>query len=189
LTLTGFFFKRFQGMGLFKKVGNFVGDIGKGIAKNAIAPLESVTGRDWNPGYKTKAGRALAVAADKGTNMLHVAPKAFADGFTGGRATKWANNLRKKENREVAFHYNEMNMVGAHNSTGIKGLDKGFNVLGKVTSAAAGIFGQAYAIAGAAKATKNLVNPAGTIPTETNKSAGQVMGVLAGLAVALLIKR
>jgi hypothetical protein len=173
-------------MGLFKKVGNFFGDVGKGIAKNAIAPLESVTGRDWNPGYRTKAGRAIAVAADKGTNMLHVAPKAFADGFTGGRATKWANNLREKKYREKPFKYNEMNMQGSHNSTGVKTLDKGFNILGKGTAAGAGVFGQVYAIAGAAKTGKKLLGPT---TEQKTKTGSQVLGVVAGLAVAFLIKR
>jgi hypothetical protein len=172
-----------------KKVGNFAGDLGKGVAKNAIAPLESITGKDWDPNYRTKAGRAIAVSADKGTNMLHVAGKAFADGISGGNATKLANKLRKKEYREKPFKYNELNMTGKHNSTGIKMVDKSYSTLGKVTTVGAGIFGQASAVIGAAKATKNLVTPAGTIPTGKEKSAGQVMGVLAGLAVALLIKR
>ncbi len=47
-----------------KKVGNTLGDVGKGIAKVAVSPVNAITGHEYNPTMKTKLGNVLEKFGD-----------------------------------------------------------------------------------------------------------------------------
>jgi hypothetical protein len=47
-----------------KNIGNGLGDLGKGIAKIAVAPVNSLTGHEFDPKMKTKVGQALEWVGD-----------------------------------------------------------------------------------------------------------------------------
>jgi hypothetical protein len=180
-------------MGLLKKVGNFVGDLGKGIAKVTVAPLESVTGREqYKPKFRTKAGGTIARSMDKGTKALHIAGKSFADTVTMGNATKLANKVRKKEYRESAYSYNEMKNI-SRDKFGIKPLDKAYNLAG----AGAVVVGQAFGARALAGGTGKVLNKLNSMkvnsedpgPMEEKQSGGFPIGLFAAaFAAAKLLK-
>jgi hypothetical protein len=92
---------------LVKKVGDFAGDIGKGIAYAAASGVNSVTGHTYSPEFKTGAGKFLSGLTVQGTDSIHVLGKTFGDTITGGNATKLANKIRKEENKESVGNYTE----------------------------------------------------------------------------------
>lgn len=123
-------------------VGKVVGD----SAKIAVSPIKqgvsSITGKPVDLKLQTKAGKVVGGVTDIGGNALHSLAKGFADTVTLGYATKAANLIRKDENKEKAFAYNEMKQLP---NTGIKVIDKVGAVLPTVSAAiggaAAGVMG------------------------------------------------
>jgi len=97
-------------VGLFKKIGNFVGDVVKGSVAVLVAPVNSVTGHTYKPKYKTKAGATLAGGAIGGVDSVHAALKSFANIVTLGYASKATNIIRKKAGNapESLGNYNEL---------------------------------------------------------------------------------
>jgi hypothetical protein len=179
------------------KFGDFFGDIGKAIAYGVAAPVNSITGHKYDPDFKTKAGAVLGKGSNIGHDSLHIAGKAFADTISGGAATKLANKIRKDENKESAFNYTEMR--GFKNAdTGVKVIDKGFDVLEKVSKTGALVGGAFFGGKAAAGAVKKLGGSlpvafsaekpsAETLSTKVESSGGNSLGLLA-VAAALLLK-
>jgi hypothetical protein len=186
-------------VGLFSKLGDFVSDVGKTIAYSVAAPVNSVTGHKYKPKYETKVGNVLGAGSNIGIDSLHIAPKAFADTISGGYATKLANTIRKEENKETPFKYNELENWHEVN-TGVKAIDKGFDVLQKVSKGGAVVIGQAVGAAALAGGAEKLIkgnnppppseghSPAGSGQTQSNMSTGTAIGIAAlaiGTALAL----
>lgn len=48
----------------FKKIGDTIGDIGKGVVKLSVAPINAVTGHEYDPRMSSKIGKALEWAGD-----------------------------------------------------------------------------------------------------------------------------
>jgi hypothetical protein len=92
---------------LVKKVGDFAGDLGKGVAYVAASGVNSITGHTYSPDFKTGAGKFLSGLTVQGTDSIHVLGKTFGDTITGGNATKLANKLRTEENKESVGNYAE----------------------------------------------------------------------------------
>lgn len=93
--------------GLFTKIGNFIGDVAKGSAAIAVLPLKSIQGKETKVKFRTKVGKAVAGGAVVGAQSVNIAAKAWADGITGGYASKAANLIRKDENKESIGNYSE----------------------------------------------------------------------------------
>lgn len=128
-------------MGFLKKAGRFFGDVGKSVAYVAAAPVNSITGHDYNPDFKTKLGEAVGGSAIVGVDGIHTVFKSFADTITGGLATKGVNLIRKDKNKEQAFNYTEMRnhdfdtkLMNGYQ----KGVKKASSVLGLVAGAVVG---------------------------------------------------
>lgn len=94
--------------GLFDQIGNFFEDIGKGIAYLAVAPINSVTGHQWDPEFETDVGGIISAGAAQGIDSIHIIGKTFADTITLGYASKAVNLVRDKEDQESYGNYNEM---------------------------------------------------------------------------------
>lgn len=180
-------------VGVLNKLGDFVSDVGKGIAYGVAAPINSITGHKYDPKLKTKAGKVLVKGSNIGHDSLHIAPKAFADAISGGAATKLANKLRKDENKESAFNYTEMR--GFKNAdTGVKSIDNAFDALEKVSKTGAAIGGMIFAgksLAGAGKKAKEVLQggeAATPFAAETKNESSSVVPALIGVAGLLLLR-
>lgn len=174
-----------------KKAGQFVGDVGKGIADGVHAStIGAVTGKDWTPNYKTKAGRALGLGLDKGNKALQIVGKTAGDAFTFNNASKLANKFRKKEYRESAGHYNEMRTINT-DKIGIKAVDKSFAVIGAISPVVGSVIG-ARMLGGAGKKIVDGFKGAATKePANDGSQESENTGLLAlagGLALLLLKK-
>ena len=176
-------------MGLFKSIGNFFGDVAKGVAYSVAAPVSSITGHKYKPEFRTKAGSVLAGGSNIGIDSLHLIGKSFADAATGSLATKIANTVRKKENKETAFNYNELQ--NWHKvDTGVEFIDKGFNTLQKVSKGGAVLLGQAYGVKGipGTKSPEEIAVPSSGTGTE-KVSTGNAVGVAAlAIGAAVILK-
>lgn len=156
---------------IVKSVGNAVGDAAKSVAKTTtnvvsdatklgLQPVKlavaSVTGKPVNTSYSTGIGKIVGAIHDTGSKALTATAKGFADTITGGLATKAANLLRKDENKEKAFSYNEMKPGAA---TGVKFIDKVGAILPTtgaiVGGTAAGIFAGNKALGGSKQTASN----------------------------------
>lgn len=84
----------------------------KDIGKLAVQPIKtavsSITGKKDNTVYETKLGKAVAKVNTTVDRTINTAAKSFADTISGGLATKGVNLIRKGENKETAYKYNEM---------------------------------------------------------------------------------
>jgi hypothetical protein len=183
-------------MGLFKKirkaakkVGYFAGDIGKTISYTAASSVNSITGHKYTPKYKTKAGKVLGGINEKGTDNLKLLGKSFADGISDGAATKAANKLRKKENRETAFTgYTENRKV----VTGVDWLDKGLDKSGKVSIGIGATIGKIYGGQKDKQVVQSGPTPGayapGPVIQQPNNNSGLVAAAATIAAIAIGLK-
>jgi hypothetical protein len=141
------FFKK-----LFKGIKNVASDIGKATAYLVAAPINSITGHDFNPDFSTGFGQVVGGGAMLGVDSIHVAGKYFGDTITGGLASKAANLLRDDENKESYGNYGEKDLK----FQGVKGLEK----LEEYSKKGAAIIGTVYAgkaaASGIGKIAKNV---------------------------------
>lgn len=91
----------------FKKIASGVKDFVNLNVQPFVTVYNSVTGDDKKLEYTTKPGAWVANVSTTVNTTINSAAKAFADTITGGYATKAVNLIRKDENKETAFHYNE----------------------------------------------------------------------------------
>jgi hypothetical protein len=182
-------------MGLFKKirkaakkVGYFAGDIGKTLSYTAASSVNSVTGHKYTPKYKTKIGKVLGGINEKGTDNVKLLGKGFADGLTNGGATKMANKVRKKENRETPFSgYTESRKI----TTGVDWLDKGLDKSGKVSVGIGATIGKIYGGGGNDKKVQQSGPTPGAYdsgPVMQNNNNGLVAAAAAVAAIAIGLK-
>jgi hypothetical protein len=130
----------------FKKVGNIAKDaVTLGTAPVKLA-VSSVTGKKPKIQYKTKVLGAIGKIHDESTKKLTGTVKAVGDTITLGYATKAANLLRKKEDREQAYKYHELK----RSDTGMKFVDKASGIVGKAAPIAGSIVG-GYSLASGIK--------------------------------------
>jgi len=124
-----------------KKLGKKIGNIGKDVITLGKAPIalavSSVTGKKPKLNYKTKVLGAVGKIHDESTKKLTGTVKAVGDTITLGYATKATNLLRKKEDRETAYKYHELEK----SNTGMKFVDKASGVVGKVAPVAGALVG------------------------------------------------
>lgn len=78
-----------------KKAGNTLGDVGKAVAKTIVAPVNAITGHEYNPNMKTKFGNALEKGVDFTEDVIGAAGNTATLGlakkvgiFDGERETK-----------------------------------------------------------------------------------------------------
>jgi len=124
-----------------KKLGKKIGNVAKDAVTLGKAPIalavSSVTGKKPKLEYKTKVLGAVGKIHDESTKKLTGTVKAVGDTITLGYATKAANLVRKKENREQAYKYHELEK----SNTGMKFVDKASGVVGKVAPVAGALVG------------------------------------------------
>ena len=174
-----------EDVGLFNKLKDVVSDVGKTIAYSVAAPVNSITGHKYKPTYSTKVGAVLGQGSNIGIDSIHIAGKAFADTVTGGLATKAANKLRKPENQEKAYAYNEMENFHSVN-TGVKAIDKAFSAYEKVSKGGAVVLGAAMG----ANALKNGADkmlgekPPADVAKNTGAETKAEVSTMGGLGIA-----
>jgi hypothetical protein len=122
---------------IVKKTGNFLGDSLKTASYYVAAPVNSVTGHRYNPKYRSKFGRTLGVIGEKGIDNVHVLAKSYADGITGGLASKAANKFRPKNKRESFGNYLE----NRERITGFKKIDKATRVVSGFSQVLGNMYG------------------------------------------------
>lgn len=94
-------------MGFFKKLIGGVKDVAKGVVSVVVAPVNSITGHQYNPKFETKVGGFVGGAAKMGVDNLHTVGKTFADTITGGLASKAVNVVRSNDKKESWGNYAE----------------------------------------------------------------------------------
>jgi hypothetical protein len=127
---------------------NFAGDIAKTTSYLVTAPINSVTGHTYDVDFKTGVGKVLGDGAIIGINNVHTVGKSFADTITAGYASKAVNLIRKDENKESAYHYNEQRVIG-------DGLIGKFS---QATTVASGVLGMVGGAVAAAAGIGKVVN-------------------------------
>jgi hypothetical protein len=94
-------------VGLFKKIWAGVKDVAKAVSYVVAAPVNSITGHEYNPDYETKFGNAVGKTIENSVDNQHTLFKSWADRFTFGYASKLANVFRDKEEYESTGNYLE----------------------------------------------------------------------------------
>lgn len=100
-------------MGLFKKIGNFVGDVAKLTVQPIATAVNSISGKETiDLNYSTKVGNAVASVNKKVDSAVNVFFKTFADKVTDGYASKAVNLIRSSDNKESSGNYFENQTLG-----------------------------------------------------------------------------
>lgn len=89
----------------FKSVGNVVKDVSKASIALPLESYGSITGKKTNITYDTKVGGTIGKGAVGGLVAVHAGVKVFANGVTGGYASKALNTLRPKDAQEKTGSY------------------------------------------------------------------------------------
>lgn len=132
-----------------KDLGKGISNVAKDAVKLGVAPVKqaisSVTGKQYDTKFSTGVGKTLNAVQSTGAKLLNTTVKSAADTITFGGATKLANVVRSKENKEKPFDYNESRNLG---NTGVKVVDKIAPTLGTVSKVVGGIAGSATLASG-----------------------------------------
>lgn len=152
-------------MSFLKKAFKAVGGVVKDISKASIAlPLESygsITGKKTNITYETKVGGTLGKGAVGGLIAVHAGVKVFANGVTGGYASKALNKLRPADAQEKTGSYSGSII---QKGKGIKEVDK----LNNFSMQGAKVIGSVYG----AKVAKDNNLPTEKKPSQTTQVGG-----------------